>query len=107
MNRQTLSRLYLIAALAVLLALTLPLLALAPCAVPAGDDYSYGTETHRAWRETGSVPAAVAAAHGCCNGSIRRLNKVLTGALRIGAQQRAASVDAEMVLSASQEASLR
>ena len=62
MNRQTLSRLYLIAALAVLLALTLPLLALAPCAVPAGDDYSYGTETHRAWRETGSVPAAVAAA---------------------------------------------
>ena len=52
-------------------------------------------------------PAAVAAAHGCCNGSIRRLNKVLTGALRIGAQQRAASVDAEMVLSASQEVSLR
>ena len=38
MNRQTLSRLYLIAALAVLLALVLPLLALAPCAVPAGDD---------------------------------------------------------------------
>ena len=62
MNRQALSRLYLIAALAVLLALVLPLLALAPCAVPAGDDYSYGTETHRAWRETGSVPAAVAAA---------------------------------------------
>ena len=52
-------------------------------------------------------PAAVAAAHGCCNGSVRRLNQVLTGALRIGAQQGAASVDAEMVLSASQEASLR
>lgn len=62
MNRQTLSRLYLIAALAVLLALTLPLLALAPCAVPAADDYSYGTQTHRAWQESGSVPAAVAAA---------------------------------------------
>ena len=62
MNRQTLSRLYLIAALAVLLALTLPLLALAPYAVPAADDYSYGTETHRAWQESGSVPAAVAAA---------------------------------------------
>ena len=62
MNRQTLSRLYLIAALAVLLALTLPLLALAPYAVPAADDYSYGTQTHLAWRESGSVPAAVAAA---------------------------------------------
>ena len=52
-------------------------------------------------------PAAVAAAHGCCNGSVRRLNQVLTGALRIGAQQGAASVDAEMVLSAAQEASIR
>jgi type II secretory pathway predicted ATPase ExeA len=52
-------------------------------------------------------PVAVAAAHGCRDGSIRRLNQVLTGALRIGAQQGAASVDAEMVLSASQEASLR
>ena len=49
-------------------------------------------------------PAAVAAAHGCCNGSVRRLNQVLTGALRIGAQQKAASVDAEMVLSAAGEA---
>lgn len=51
-------------------------------------------------------PAAVEAAHGCCNGSLRRLNRVLTGALRIGAQQRAASVDAEMVLSAAGEASM-
>ena len=51
-------------------------------------------------------PAAVSAAHGCCNGSVRRPDQVLTGALRIGAQQGAASVDAEMVLSAAGEASI-
>ncbi len=63
MNRQTLfRRLYLIAALAALLALVLPLLALAPCAVPAGDDYSYGSAAHHAWRESASFTAAVAAA---------------------------------------------
>ena len=63
MNRQTLfRRIYLLAALAALLALVLPLLALAPCAVPAADDYAYGTAARHAWRESASLPAVAAAA---------------------------------------------
>ncbi|MBR3383981.1 MAG: AAA family ATPase [Atopobiaceae bacterium] len=51
--------------------------------------------------------AAVLAAHGISGGSVRRLGTILSTALRIGAQNRAPQVDAEMVLSASQEVSLR
>lgn len=51
--------------------------------------------------------AAVEAALGVAGGSVRRLGSILSCALRIGAQQRARQVDAEMVLSASQEVSLR
>ena len=51
--------------------------------------------------------AAVDAAAGIAGGSARRLGSILSTAIRIGAQQRAPQVDAEMVLSASQEVSLR
>lgn len=52
-------------------------------------------------------PSALAAAYGSCQGSIRRLNAVLTNALRIGAQAKAVSIDAEMVLAASSETNIR
>lgn len=47
--------------------------------------------------------AALASAHACSGGSIRRLNSVMTNALTIGAQQRARAVDAEMVRCAAEE----
>lgn len=47
--------------------------------------------------------AAIASAHGCSGGSIRRLNSVLANALTIGAQQRARAIDAEMVRCAADE----
>ena len=47
--------------------------------------------------------AALASAHGCSGGSVRRLNSVLTNALTIGAQQRARAIDAEMVRCAADE----
>lgn len=50
---------------------------------------------------------AVLAAHGISGGSVRRLGTVLSMALRIGAQERAPQVDAEMVMAASQEVALR
>lgn len=51
--------------------------------------------------------AAVLAAHGISGGSVRKLGTVLSMALRIGAQERAPQVDAEMVMAASQEVALR
>ena len=51
--------------------------------------------------------AAVSAAHGVAGGSVRRLGTILSTALRIGAQQGAREVDAEMVMSASHEVALR
>ena len=50
--------------------------------------------------------AALAGAHGCSGGSVRRLNSVLTNALTIGAQQRARAIDAEMVRCAADELAL-
>ena len=50
--------------------------------------------------------AALAAAHGSCGGSIRRLNSIVTNALTIGAQQKSMHIDAEMVRSATEELSL-
>ena len=47
--------------------------------------------------------AALAGAHGCAGGSVRRLNAVITNALTIGAQQRARAIDAEMVRCAADE----
>ncbi len=47
--------------------------------------------------------AALASAHACAGGSVRRLNSVLTNALTIGAQQRARAIDAEMVRCAADE----
>ena len=47
--------------------------------------------------------AALASAHACAGGSVRRLNSVVTNALTIGAQQRARAVDAEMVRCAADE----
>lgn len=47
--------------------------------------------------------AALASAHGCSGGSVRRLNSVVTNALTIGAQQRARAIDAEMVRCAADE----
>lgn len=47
--------------------------------------------------------AALAGAHGCSGGSVRRLNSVITNALTIGAQQRARAIDAEMVRCAADE----
>lgn len=51
--------------------------------------------------------AAVNAARGLAGGSVRRLGTILSAALRIGAQEGARQVDAEMVRSASEEVSLR
>ena len=51
--------------------------------------------------------AALASAHGCSGGSVRRLNSVVTGALTIGAQQQARAVDAEMVRCASEELAIQ
>lgn len=58
---------------------------------------------------TGTIldPAAKAAAYGACQGSIRRLNSILTNALRIGAQQQSLSVNADMVYAAVEETALR
>ena len=50
--------------------------------------------------------AALASAHACAGGSVRRLNSVLTNALTIGAQQRARAIDAEMVRCAADELSI-
>ena len=47
--------------------------------------------------------AALASAHACAGGSVRRLNSVVTNALTIGAQQRARAIDAEMVRCAADE----
>lgn len=47
--------------------------------------------------------AALASAHGCAGGSIRRLNSVISNALTIGAQQRARAIGAEMVRCAADE----
>lgn len=47
--------------------------------------------------------AALACAHGCCGGSVRRLNSIVVNALTIGAQQQARAIDAEMVRSAAEE----
>ena len=47
--------------------------------------------------------AALACAHGCCGGSVRRLNSIVVNALTIGAQQQARGIDAEMVRSAAEE----
>jgi len=47
--------------------------------------------------------AALATAHACAGGSIRRLNSVVANALTIGAQQRARAIDAEMVRCAADE----
>lgn len=47
--------------------------------------------------------AALASAHSCAGGSLRRLNSVISNALTIGAQQRARAVDAEMVRCAADE----
>lgn len=47
--------------------------------------------------------AALASAHACAGGSVRRLNSVVANALTIGAQQRARAVDAEMVRCAADE----
>ena len=47
--------------------------------------------------------AALASAHACAGGSVRRLNSVVRNALTIGAQQRARAVDAEMVRCAADE----
>lgn len=50
--------------------------------------------------------AALASAHGASGGSVRRLNTVIANALTIGAQNRARSIDTEMVRSAAMELSL-
>lgn len=50
--------------------------------------------------------AALASAYGASGGSVRRLNSVIANALTIGAQNRARSIDAEMVRSAAVELSL-
>ena len=50
--------------------------------------------------------AALASAHACAGGSVRRLNSVITNALTIGAQQRARAIDAEMVRCAADELSI-
>ena len=47
--------------------------------------------------------AALASAHACAGGSVRRLHSVVTNALTIGAQQRARAIDAEMVRCAADE----
>lgn len=50
--------------------------------------------------------AALAGAHACSGGSIRRLNSIVANALTIGAQQRARAIDAEMVRCATDELAL-
>lgn len=50
--------------------------------------------------------AALRAAHSCSQGSIRTYNRILTSALIIGAQNKTASIDAEMVMSAANEMAL-
>lgn len=50
--------------------------------------------------------AAIASAWSYSGRSVRRLNAIATNALMIGAQQQASHIDAEMVASAAQEASI-
>lgn len=57
--------------------------------------------------ETLFEEAAVRAAHGGAQGSIRILGHILTGALTIAAQQKATSIDAEMVMGAVNEMAIR
>lgn len=62
-------------------------------------------------RQSGGDPetfneAALVSAYKASGGSIRRLNSILTAALRIGATQQARSIDAEMVLAAQDEVAL-
>lgn len=51
--------------------------------------------------------AALASAHGACGGSLRQLNAIVVNALMIGSQEQARHIDAETVLKAVEEASLR
>ena len=51
-------------------------------------------------------PAALAGAYAASGRSLRRLNSIVVNALMIGAQQQASHIDAEMVISAAQEAAL-
>jgi len=50
---------------------------------------------------------AIKALHGCCSGSIRKLNSIITKALLIGAQHQKTSIDTDIVMAASNELSLR
>lgn len=51
--------------------------------------------------------AAVRAAYASAAGSIRTFNRILVGSLTIGAQEKAPSIDAEMVMSAVNEMAIR
>lgn len=50
---------------------------------------------------------AISALHGCCYGSIRKLNSIITKALLIGAQHKKTSIDTDIIMAASNELSLR
>lgn len=63
-------------------------------------------------RSAGASPdiidaSALLAAFGCCQGSIRKLNTLLTNALRIGAQTQAAAINTDMMLAANEETAIR
>ena len=63
MKKQTVSlRLLLILAVAALVILLIPMLALGRYAVMSADDFGYSGTAHLAWKETGSILAAVKAA---------------------------------------------
>lgn len=51
-------------------------------------------------------PAALEAAHGCCGGSIRRLNSLLHRALIIGCEQKSRVIGTEIIMDASNEIEL-
>lgn len=51
-------------------------------------------------------PAALTALHGCCQRSVRRLNRLCKTALLIGANNRAKTINADMIREAAQEVSL-
>lgn len=50
---------------------------------------------------------AIKALHGCCSGSIRKLNSIITKALLIGAQHEKNSIDTDIIMAATNELSLR